>query len=696
MRFPIPPSFIIMKSNMLSKILSKESYPNIIFWFICFILFLPVIILPPDFQPSDWNRAALFKIALTLLLVLFIYRFFYKKDISLSLPKLGYLFYLPIFILSAYFIILIISTIFSKDQFFSVFGSPTRAGGLLNLLFFFILTLFTALLIKGQFFDRLIKISFIAGILASALAIVQYFNLFKNIFLGFESGATPSFLGNSTFLAIYMLFLLFTSFNFFVLEKEKKKKWFFAILSLLFLFTILATSSRAAYLAVLIGFTFYSLFYPKNLAEEKNNLIAWINPKKLRLFKISSFVLIFLILSVLVYVNTSPKLPNFIENNDKLSFFVHNRLSFKTLWQDLAGTRLSVWKITLKAIKERPILGWGPENFHIGFEKYFDPTLSPGLQRLWWDRPHNIFLEAAVDSGILAFITYVVFWIILLWQLQVVKKYHAQPSQIQISNQPEREQIRLSHTAHVLQAMFIAYLVVLFFNFNSVATYLISFFFIGYALYLISLKTEKTTVASSLGFMSLQKYLGFLGLAVIALFLWFWCIKPLYLNEKLIRAKNLSEAKRCQKAIDVANSSNWAKSGMIRPYAALTYSDIIIKCTFVQPEKEEENATKAFGLLKIASKIQTKYSRTWLFMGSFTNILAAREQNSEQKNSLLSKARDYLAKAKQLSPKRQEVLIEIEKNYMLAEDYKTMEKIDYDCMAIDTRRGECDWYFGIA
>ena len=207
---------------------------------------------------------------------------------------------------------------------------------------------------------------------------------------------------------------------------------------------------------------------------------------------------------------------------------MHNRLSFKVLAEDLAGTRLSVWKTTIKAIKEKPFLGWGPENFHIGFEKYFDPTLPPSLQRLWWDRPHNIFLEIWVNSGIFALIFYLAFWILLFWQLQTLKNKGAD--------------IKTSYWAHGLQAMFLAYLVDLFFNFESFATHLISFFFIGYALYLLFLDKGRRIISPPARQLAILKPVSAALFLIIILFFWFWNLSPFYLYERIVLAKNLNDS----------------------------------------------------------------------------------------------------------------------------------------------------------
>src|SRR3989344_5579759 len=112
--------------------------------------------------------------------------------LPIALPKWDKTIYLPLMLLTGFFVILTVSTIFSQDIGFSMFGSPTRSGGVLNLLFFFLFAVLSAIFINKNQWEKLFRILFITGVLASALAIVQYFNLLKNVFISFERGLTPS------------------------------------------------------------------------------------------------------------------------------------------------------------------------------------------------------------------------------------------------------------------------------------------------------------------------------------------------------------------------------------------------------------------------------------------------------------------------------------------------------------------------
>ncbi len=637
-----------------------ESNSKFLLWGLCLLVFMPIVLLPPTFQPATWSRTILFRTILTVLACFLLYKFFYKKEFSFSVPKWEFSKYLSFLALSAFFAVIILSVIFSQDINFSIFGSPSRGGGALNLLFFFVFTVALALFTNENIWQKLFSSLFLVGILCSLLAIVQYFNILKNVFISFESGGTPSFLGNATFLAIYTIFLVFLSFTLFVKEKIKKKKIIYGLLFLLFIFTILITGSRATYLGLLAGFFFFFFFYPKKFKSLKT---------------ISASILLLAFLAVLLF-NFFPQ----ITEKNTLLKLTAQRLSVKGVLSDLAGTRFSAWKITLKAIKEKPILGWGPENFYMGFEKYYDPTIKD-VKNLWWDRPHNAFLEIWVNSGILALLFYVSFWILLLWQLQKFKR--------QTGDSPN------TYLAHGLQTMFVAYLVALFFNFDDFSTYLISFFFIGCSFYLLSLPAEKIVILPPKTNAGKNKFVYIPLLIFLIFFIWFWNIKPLYLNNNIVYADNLISARKCQKALDIMGKT-WPNSGILKSYAGLKYFDSIKKCISAFPEKQEEYALSGVNALKPASVIQPRYTRTWIALGAFTNVLAAQKEDAKSKKELTSEAVGYLNKALESSPKRQEILIEMEKSHLLAEDYQAMKQTANDCIKIDDSNGYCYWYLGVA
>lgn len=641
----------------------EEKISKVLFWAAGFILFLPIIILPPTFQPSEWSRTILFRLAIVFMASFIFFKYFYKKESALTLPKWNTLAYLPVIVLSLFILTVIISTLFSQDPLFSFFGTPKRAAGSLNILFYFAFSIILALFISQNYWEKLWKIMFFAAILISGLAIIQSFNLLKTIFLSYEGGGVPSFLGNSTFMAIYMLFMAMWAFVLFLQKKDKKQKIWHGFLFLLFSATIFLSGSRATYLALLISLFFFFFLFP-------------IKIKKIKTLKITAASLLaFAILIVLIF-NFFPQL------NQKNYIFqrLADRLSIEKVAEDLFGTRLAVWQIASKAIKDKPLLGWGPENFYIGFEKYYEPTAS-NLQKLWWDKPHNIFLDIAANMGVISLVFYMAFWSVLLWSLQGFKQKETDTKKI--------------YFAHALQSIFIGYLTILFFNFDSFASYLISYFFIGYAFFLFFEKKEKADIKNLQNFLTVKNrkiFAGIFSLAALA-FIFFWNINPLLANENLNYAKMLANSKNCKKSLQIIEDVN-KNPKTLGGYGALIYFDTARKCT--NPEKEVAYAKKGFETLQKASEIQPKNSRLWLFMGSFTNVLAAREENQDSKNELLKEAMGYLRKSLELSPKRQDIFTELEKSYLIAADYQSVKKTAYGCIDIDANQGVCYWYLGVA
>lgn len=66
------------------------------------------------------------------------------------------------------------------------------------------------------------------------------------------------------------------------------------------------------------------------------------------------------------------------------------------------SARFVVWDMAWEGFKERPILGWGPDNFPLVFQKEFDPELRMlDGGEIWFDRAHNGVFDSLVTVGAL-------------------------------------------------------------------------------------------------------------------------------------------------------------------------------------------------------------------------------------------------------------------------------------------------------
>ena len=75
-----------------------------------------------------------------------------------------------------------------------------------------------------------------------------------------------------------------------------------------------------------------------------------------------------------------------------------------------SGTRFVFWDIAQQAVVEKPVLGWGFENYQTVYQKYFDPIIfETGYSHdQWVTNPHNIVYDMAVSSGIIGLLGYMV------------------------------------------------------------------------------------------------------------------------------------------------------------------------------------------------------------------------------------------------------------------------------------------------
>lgn len=91
------------------------------------------------------------------------------------------------------------------------------------------------------------------------------------------------------------------------------------------------------------------------------------------------------------------------------------RLASISLTDQTVQARFINWSMAWEGIKERPILGWGQENYALVFDKYYDPRMY--RQEPWFDRVHNIVFDWLVAGGALGFLAYVSIFAAALWAL---------------------------------------------------------------------------------------------------------------------------------------------------------------------------------------------------------------------------------------------------------------------------------------
>lgn len=679
------------------------------------ILTLPLLSFPPTFHPAAWAKSIVFRIIFSILIFFFIWEILFRKNkliVFWQRIRRGPV-TLPFWLLVALFGIFLLATIFSLDPSFSFWGNPYRGGGFLTFGLCIIFAIFIFLNLRRRDWQKILDFALVIGCLVAIIAIFQKLGLFSKYMVSYSS-QTVSTMGGPIFLALYLILLTFLPLVFAITAKSYKKKIFYIISFSLLIIGIILAATKAVFLGLFIGFLFFIFFYPAKPDEvrisPKAKLFNWVNPKNKKIFwlKISTVIIIIFGILGFFWLKTQPQLVQVLEKNILFGSGFGRTWSFAENFSinEILENRGSGWKVAFEALKNRPLLGYGPENFSIGFDKFYDPTLQgivkqPGASSSgWWDRGHSFIFDLSVSAGITALIIYLFFLGTLIWQLQKVKKKN-----------PEKAII-----PHGLQATFIGYLAANFFSFDVFSTYLIFFLLVGYAFYLISENQEnieqqnqwqssskKTNESTSI---SPTKYVFITILCFILIwFIWSANIKPLQINKKINEAvflskrikslaqNNLILAKKQYPIVLKRMEDIMSEKSFIDNYLRLQYIDIIGAATIIIPEKTSELSLKAIQILEECTKLRPYYTRSWLYLSIYINnyIESTPDLKPEAKEELNKKFLDSIEKAKQLSPKHPEIFITLVKNDLINGKYQEAKEKAEECINFVPDNGDCWW-----
>ncbi|MBM3251029.1 MAG: hypothetical protein FJZ07_02235 [Candidatus Nealsonbacteria bacterium] len=657
----------------------NEKSQNKLYWFYLvgffIILFLPLLNLPPWFSPPAWGQTISFRIILSILLFLFICQILFHYDkkstivgiLSSRKNKVFWPFWILVALLGVYFL----STLFSLDISHSLWGTPERAGGFVNSAFYIIFAILVFLIIKERGWKKLLDFSLIIGVLAALIGIFQQFGILSQIFVSMTQRPSAT-MGNPIIFSLFLLPLLFLALSFLFLEKNKFKKILYFFAFLLFLLTIiLITQSRAGFLGILIGLFWFLIAFPASEQTQRG-----INPEKMKILKIGAVSFIASISLLLFFLGNNP------QSYEKWHPFLKEPVSrIVTLTKGLEADeiRLSALKISVKAFWEKPILGYGPENFSIAFEKHYDPLLPAMERKLSFDRSHNSLIEILLASGIFGLIFYLVFFFSLLWQLQKIKKDWL--------------------VSHGLQSAFLSFMAASLFSIEGFSSYLVFFLLIGYSLELItrspnSMSIEKPALCKNRAiarFLHGHRY-WFISVLLLGLlwFNWQYNIKPFQINTKINIARELAKEKNWSASLQALEQASERKSFLL-PYANIIYSEMLIGIISIMPEEKIVLSEKISQLMEKNTEIQPNNKTNWYYLGQSLAILAEEKQNLE----LAKKAQESFKRALRLSPNDPLILLSGFLADVVIKDFeKAKEKSDY-CLKNYPEFKECLWVSGL-
>ncbi|KKW45313.1 MAG: hypothetical protein UY96_C0026G0002 [Parcubacteria group bacterium GW2011_GWB1_56_8] len=297
-------------------------------------------------------------------------------------------------ILWAFFALILamtISGIFGIDPRQSFWSNEARTFGVVAVYHVFAFFLVLASLRREIRWERMFALSMLTSGVIAVVAVIQRF-FFPYLVAATDTLRPGSLFGNPTFLAGYLLFHVFI--GLWLLFRANggefsRKAWRYLALGVVFLnlFAIFLAQTIGVILGLAAGLGVLLLFFA--FKDERPNV------RKIAIAVLGAGILFaagFWATRHAAFWETIPGL---------------RRVSTISFESNQVQFRLIGWKNALLGFGERPILGWGWENFNVPFNARYDPRLlTTNFSETFWDKPHNTFLEHLVTGGIVGFLAY--------------------------------------------------------------------------------------------------------------------------------------------------------------------------------------------------------------------------------------------------------------------------------------------------
>lgn len=422
-----------------------------------------------------------------ILMVLFAVWIF-KKDQNITIPKSWIFLSLVI-----YFVSMTISSFFGLNFSVSFWSAVTRTSGLWYLFhlgaFLYILWI---LLLNQKRHNTFIFLIIASTSLFSLLAFFGPEGL-GWLFKGYKSDGFT--FGNSSFAAMY-IFGAFLLSLYYIFQAESKKWWMYVFPLLLIInpyvidnhvwfgnFSRIIGEARLSTFVMVLATVGLLAFW----------LISKIKNKKI-FSRVSYGIFGVYVIGVMVC---------------SISLLSSDGFLRKEYLNQATAARPLVWAISEKAISDRPLLGWGSDNFERVFEKYYDNRLLEETygSEAWFDRSHNIFLEQIVNNGFIGLTFYLLVYVVILISLLYVF----------VNTTDKKDRI----FASILFVYFSLHLAELQTVFDTTISYvMLGFMFVSAVVLYGRTRTQKTGKSQKIVIGGIPKYI----ISVAVIFFCFWSL----------------------------------------------------------------------------------------------------------------------------------------------------------------------------
>lgn len=619
---------LAVKENFRSKSNLEKNCLRIIRWGIYASLFTPLVINLHFFFPFVAPKTIFFRIVVEIIFAAYLFLLaadFKKYRPRINVLTLALVLFLAVFVLSSLLGVNI------GRSFWSTFERMTGIWTQLHLFAFFLIL--SSVFKKREDWEKILGGSIVVGVILSIYILLS----------DEASSRGGGTIGNTSFMAAYLLFDVFFAL---ILFLAKRGRWqIFAGLSLAVMLPVLFTSSaRGAIVSFLVSLFLLLLGAFLFSGKKKLKMTAW-----------TAIIILVLSGSVLAVLQPS---------------FAKDRVDGTLAAME---SRFVVWEKGWEGFKEKPVLGWGPENFIVVFSKNFNPCmfLPECGGEIWFDRTHNIVLDTLVATGLIGLISYLAVFLAAVYSLFRV-----------LSKITDRKNIFIPLG---LMALLFAYFFQNLLVFDMINTYLVFFLTLAF----INFLTKEQAETGSAETKKVNPILGALIVLLTVFALWQGNIKPAqsgYYTVSMMGANNIAEFQIGFKAA----LSSWMEKYEIREY----YAQKITKAVYQSEVPEEYRADFQAALDLGESEMEKSLIdnaldfRPHLFAGQLYLAAYRFSGNAED----LARADQILNKAIALSPTNEQgywYLAEVRLAQSRTEEAISLLKTASD---LDPRVGVSHWY----
>lgn len=620
----------------------KESiYISILKWILFSLAFTPLVVTWSTLFPFIFGKTIFIRTAVTIFwLLLAVYFFYQHKSAGISINQRlnnqhkSAFSRNPLFIFTSLFVLLMLfSTIFSVNPYRAFFGDIERGEGYLGMLYFFGFFIASLLVFEKKDWLLFFKLSLLTGSILFFHGLYQY-GAYERI---------QSFIGNPAFLAGYFLFIIFAASM--VLFSDKNRWWrFFGGLSgLMATIGVFLTQTRGAILGLGVGLLALLVYF-----------LIFGQRKKIRL-AMALILTLFVIFSGTFWFTKNAEIWQKIPGVDRFASLSFNDPSFQT--------RLIAAGVSLDAVNPsknnwgRFLIGWGPENFNIAYNKHYNPEYLK-YEGLWFDRAHNKLFDVLVMDGILGFLAYLGMWFSILY-LVFRRSASIRQNQHQSAKISINQCLNNPYLSASILFFSVAYFVQNLFLFDQISTYIPFFAFLAFV---VSETTRVNTNSSPSASISQNQHKSaYIYIVSLVAFFFAYCLivcsfTAFYQNIKFTSAIKSGSAQRVFDDVDK----------FTKPY---NYAQRELRNRFLQITASYDNNQ---GFKPLVDKSISLFEEAVLrepFDPRYFTILADAYRVQAELGD------EYYLKALELSPKRQELLYNVALNvYGDKRDFKIMEE----------------------